>query len=78
MGSEMCIRDRPSPRSRSSTFGPPGAPVLPDLLSCSLAERHTTAGVVFSLVVGVASSAAAFRLLREQDLVRTIRDTGEQ
>ena len=51
-----------SPRSRSSTFRPPGAPVLPDSLSCSLAERHTTAGVVFSLVVGVASSAAAFRL----------------
>ena len=51
-----------SPRSRSSTFGPLGAPVLPDSLSCSLAERHTTAGVVFSLVVGVASSAAAFRL----------------
>ena len=51
-----------SPRSRSSTFHPPGAPVLPDSFSCSLAERHTTAGVVVSLVVGVAFSAAAFRL----------------
>ena len=48
-----------SPRTRSSTFRPPGAPVLPDSLSCSLAERHTTAGVAVSLVVGVASSAAA-------------------
>ena len=51
-----------SPRSRSSTFRPPGAPVLPDSLSCSLAERHTTAAVVVSLVVGVAFSAAAPRL----------------
>ena len=51
-----------SPRSRGSTFRPPGAPVLPDPLSCSLAERHTTAAVVVSLVVGVAFSVAALRL----------------
>ena len=31
-----------SPRSRSSTFHPPGAPVLPDSLSCSLAEARAS------------------------------------
>ena len=55
-------REQTSKYPRSSPFRPPGAPVLPDSFSCSLAERHTTAGVVVSLVVGVAFSAAAFRL----------------